>query len=117
MATRSVVCLFVVMLALWPALQSAQGQSITGSFTVADEAPPAVVTDLFVCDPSANSLTLTWTAPGDNGHEGIAAAYDIRYATSPITNEAQWAQAPQAANEPAPVAAGERGGSVPVGRP
>ncbi len=49
---------------------------------------------------------MTWTAPGDNGHEGIAAAYDIRYATSPITNGAQWAQAPQAANEPAPVAAG-----------
>jgi phosphodiesterase/alkaline phosphatase D-like protein len=31
-----------------------------------------------------NSVTLTWTTPGDDGLTGTAAQFDIRYATSPI---------------------------------
>ena len=33
----------------------------------------------------ASCLTLTWTAPGDDGYSGIATRYDIRYSTSPIS--------------------------------
>ena len=32
-----------------------------------------------------NSVTVSWTAPGDDGTAGIAKQYDLRYSTSPIT--------------------------------
>lgn len=34
---------------------------------------------------SADSVTLAWTAPGDDGNTGTATAYDVRYSTAPIT--------------------------------
>jgi hypothetical protein len=74
------------------------------SFTV-DTTPPANVTDLSVSGATTNSLTLTWTAPGDDGNNGTAAEYDIRYATSNIDNET-WEFAIQASGEPAPGPAG-----------
>jgi len=78
--------------------------SAEGSFTV-DTTPPANVTDLAVSAATTNSLTLTWTAPGDDGNNGTAAEYDIRYATSNIDNET-WEFAIQATGEPAPRPAG-----------
>jgi len=51
-------------------------------------------------------VTLTWTAPGDDGNVGTAAAYDIRYSASGTITEADWASATQASGEPAPTAAG-----------
>jgi len=75
------------------------------SFTVPDTTPPANVTDLSVSGATTNSLTLTWTAPGQDGNNGTAAEYDIRYATSNIDNET-WEFAIQASGEPAPGPAG-----------
>ena len=74
------------------------------SFTV-DTTPPANVTDLSVSGATTNSLTLIWTAPGEDGNNGTAAEYDIRYATSNIDNET-WEFAIQASGEPAPEPAG-----------
>ena len=54
-----------------------------------DTTPPADVTDLAVVGATTDSVTLSWTAPGDDGDVGTAATYDIRYSTSPIT-EATW---------------------------
>jgi hypothetical protein len=54
---------------------------------------------------SANSITLTWTAPGDDSVTGTAAQYDIRYSTAPIT-VANYATATQVTGEPAPKIAG-----------
>lgn len=51
------------------------------------------------------SVTLTWTAPGDDGNVGTAAVYDVRYSTSLITN-ANFNAAQQATGEPVPKAAG-----------
>ena len=34
-----------------------------------------------------DTLNLFWTAPGDDGVTGIAADYDLRYSTSPITSQ------------------------------
>src|SRR5690349_5070106 len=34
-----------------------------------------------------DSLTLTWTAPGDDGTLGTAFSYDFRISTSPITDD------------------------------
>ncbi|KPJ59727.1 MAG: hypothetical protein AMJ46_10280 [Latescibacteria bacterium DG_63] len=52
-----------------------------------------------------NSVTLTWTAPGDDGTVGTASQYDIRYSTSNISGTdttAWWNQATQCTGEPAP---------------
>jgi len=54
---------------------------------------------------SPNSVTLNWTAPGDDGENGTAAEYDVRYSLSSIT-EANWDAATQATGEPTPQAAG-----------
>ncbi len=35
---------------------------------------------------TATAVSLTWTAPGDDGNVGQAASYNLRYATSPITD-------------------------------
>ncbi|MFH0778674.1 MAG: fibronectin type III domain-containing protein [Candidatus Eisenbacteria bacterium] len=56
-----------------------------------------------------NSVTLTWTAPGDDGGTGRAAQYDIRYSTSTISGTdttTWWNQASQCAGEPVPQSAG-----------
>jgi len=83
---------------------SADG-STDGSFTVVDTIPPDAVTDLAVSNATTHSLTLTWTAPGDDGNNGTATEYDIRYATTNIDNET-WEFAIQASGEPAPRPAG-----------
>jgi subtilisin family serine protease len=49
-----------------------------------DDVPPAPITDLRLLT-DVTSLTLTWTATGDDGLLGRAAFYDIRYSPSPIT--------------------------------
>jgi hypothetical protein len=56
-------------------------------------------------DTSSNSVTLHWTAPGDDDNTGTATQYDVRYSTSNITG-ANWSSATQATGEPAPSIAG-----------
>ena len=56
-------------------------------------------------DVTSNSVTLTWTSPGDDGNSGTASEYDIRYSTSLIT-AANWDAATQATGEPSPQPAG-----------
>ncbi len=70
----------------------------------ADTTPPAAVTDLRV-ESGKMTLTVAWTAPGDDGTEGQAAEYDIRFAGEPITAEtfSAYTRVPDA---PAPAAAG-----------
>jgi hypothetical protein len=67
--------------------------------------PPAKVTNLKASAPTLTSMLLSWTAPGAEWSIGTAAAYDIRYATSPIT-EASFGAAMQLIGEPLPAAAG-----------
>ncbi|MEZ4618144.1 MAG: hypothetical protein R2867_21885 [Caldilineaceae bacterium] len=50
-------------------------------------------------------VDLTWTAVGDDGLQGTANAYDIRYASSPIST-ATWDDATPVENEPTPQPAG-----------
>ena len=51
------------------------------------------------------TITLTWTAPGDDGQNGTASQYDLRYLTTPIT-ESNFALSTPVSGEPAPAAAG-----------
>lgn len=54
---------------------------------------------------STASVTLTWTAPGDDGNVGTATQYDLRYSTSAIT-AANFASATRWMSAPVPLAAG-----------
>ncbi len=49
-----------------------------------DQTAPAAVSNLAVSGGDAFSANLTWTASGDDGTNGTASVYDIRYSTSPI---------------------------------
>jgi len=70
----------------------------------ADTTPPDGVTDLAGTAVSASSVTLTWTAPGDDS--GKAAVYDIRRAATAITNEAELLGGTQVTGGPTPGALG-----------
>ena len=54
---------------------------------------------------SSTSVTLNWTATGDDGSSGTATSYDIRYSSS-IISETNWDAATQIDNEPVPQIAG-----------
>jgi hypothetical protein len=51
-----------------------------------DASRPAVVTDL-AATTSKRNVTLTWTAPGDDGTCGRAHSYDVRFSQAPITTD------------------------------
>ncbi len=86
--------------------QAAKDKCAAASPTGADVTAPAAVTNLSLSGATANSIVLAWTAPGDDGAVGTAAAYDIRYSTSAIASDADFAAATQATGEPAPAVAG-----------
>jgi hypothetical protein len=80
--------------------------STPASFTwTIDTIAPSVITNLAAGSPTTNSITLTWTAPGNNGITGTASQYDIRYSLSTIDNS-NWASATQVTGEPLPKAFG-----------
>jgi hypothetical protein len=58
--------------------------------TTTDSIPPSGVADLGATTGSmGGSVLLHWTAPGDDGDQGTAAEYLLRYASQPIT-ETNW---------------------------
>jgi hypothetical protein len=57
-------------------------------------------------DDTTNSVTLSWTASGDDGTTGQATRYDIRYSNQLIT-ESSWSSATVIASPPTPKAAGQ----------
>jgi len=56
-----------------------------------DTTAPAVISNLAVGSITNNSVTLSWTAPGDDGSSGTASNYYIKYyAGHTIANETDW---------------------------
>jgi hypothetical protein len=51
-----------------------------------DAERPRVITDLGT-SPNGSAVTLTWTAPGDDGTCGHANSYDVRRLDVPLTND------------------------------
>lgn len=70
-----------------------------------DQTPPAPVTNLSVSGVLMTEVNLTWTAVGDDGLQGTANTYDLRYATTPIS-DATWQDATPVEGLPAPQPAG-----------
>lgn len=87
------------------------GKTVSGgrlnlyNFFDTDSTPPAQVSDLSSSAKTHSSVTLKWTAVGDDGTTGQASRYDVRHSTSPI-DEAGFALATQAASEPKPSPSG-----------
>src|SRR3989339_1123088 len=72
----------------------------------ADTTLPATINTLTASIATATSITLSWTAVGDDGTTGTASSYDIRYmANTPVTTS-NWSSALQCSNEPTPKASG-----------
>jgi hypothetical protein len=72
-----------------------------------DAFPPAKITDLAASGPTVNSITLTWTAPGNNGTLGNAAGYIVKYSTSGQVTQSNWASATTYTQSWTPLAAGQ----------
>ena len=49
-----------------------------------DQTPPATITDLSAEALGDGKVKLTWTAPGDDGTDGSAAWYQVKYSAAPI---------------------------------
>ena len=55
----------------------------------------------------SDSVTLSWTAPGDDGRAGTATGYEVRRSPSPI-DDANWSAATVVPGTPVPLPAGTR---------
>ena len=75
------------------------------SVTIYDTIPPAQIDDLKVLEITFDSVTLGWTAVGDDGSIGQAQTYDIRYSTNPI-DESNFFDANEFFERPSPQPAG-----------
>ncbi|HVL89167.1 MAG TPA: S8 family serine peptidase [Actinomycetota bacterium] len=76
----------------------------TGS-PVVDTTPPGAIGDLSPASVTESSVTLSWTATGDDGAVGRASFYDIRYSTTPIS-AANFDAATPVPNAPEPLPSG-----------
>lgn len=70
-----------------------------------DGGPPAAITNLVIGNVTSNSVTLFWTAPGDDANSGTARSYDLRISTQPIT-ALNWSSATALSGEPLPLPPG-----------
>jgi chitodextrinase len=73
--------------------------------STADVTAPSTISNLATTNLTSSSVTLTWTAPGDDAAVGTATSYDIRYSTS-VINSGNFAAATAVSSPPAPLVAG-----------
>jgi subtilisin family serine protease len=71
-----------------------------------DTIPPDPITDLQVTGTTSDSVTLEWTATGDDGSDGTAYLYDLRYRTDGPLTEGNWDTSTQVSGEPLPQPSG-----------
>jgi subtilisin family serine protease len=93
-------------------VSSLAGITVTGGrlnaflpIATADDVPPGAILDLASSAQTSNSIVLDWTATGDDGEEGLATSYDLRYATEPI-DASNFAMASRVSPIPVPGPAG-----------
>ncbi|HEX7877782.1 MAG TPA: hypothetical protein VF720_00130 [Candidatus Eisenbacteria bacterium] len=71
-----------------------------------DPIAPAAITDLAQVSAGLHSIRLGWTATGNDGSTGTATSYEMRYSSSPITTEVEFANATPVTGMPSPTVAG-----------
>lgn len=74
-------------------------------YGIADEVAPSAITNLSVTEIGIETVSLTWTASGDDNSTGTSFGYDLRYSTS-IIDESNWDEASKASGEPKPSPSG-----------
>ena len=81
-------------------------QNTVGEGTQIDVTPPATINDLEASiGGQQGQIILGWTSPGDDGTDGNAASYVVKYATSEITTST-WASATTAPSAGFPSSSG-----------
>jgi len=80
-------------------------KALTGMEPVLESIDPAAAV-LSVGSVTHNSVTLNWLATGDDGQDGQAFLYDLRYSNGPTLPESAWGDATHASGEPFPQPAG-----------
>ncbi|MBD3331867.1 hypothetical protein GF356_03370 [candidate division GN15 bacterium] len=88
----------------WSAMSTVVNATTAAEPPPPDTEPPTTIADLSVVDSSKNSVTLSWTAPGDDQMNGYASTYEIRYHTSPI-NTSNWSSSARVNDPPVPAEA------------
>jgi subtilisin family serine protease len=71
----------------------------------ANDIPPDPITDLISKSNRLNSIVLQWTTTGASGSEGAASFYDLRYSSTPLTEE-NFASATRVTKMPRPLLSG-----------
>lgn len=97
--------LVALFLCLVPGCGGDDDPADPGGGTPSDTTPPAKVLNLFPGHVAGTTVTLSWTAPGDDGDTGTAAEYDLRWSGVPIT-DATWGACNRATGEPTPLVGG-----------
>jgi hypothetical protein len=87
----------------WSAISNSPSGTTSAS---SDTTAPGTTANLATSSPTSSSITLTWTAPGDDGTTGTATTYDIRYRTGGAVVTTNWTSATQCTGEPTPHVAG-----------
>ncbi len=82
-------------------------QAVSGRDTVA----PDPIQDLTATDATSDTISLEWTAVGDDGATGTASSYDLRYALIPL-DETTFAGAKRVHQTASPTPPGSRESSV-----
>lgn len=75
-----------------------------------DVTAPAAISDLQE-NPGFYQIELSWTAPGDDGIQGTAAGYELRYSTENIS-PTNWGDAQIISQVPQPLIAGTQQGCI-----
>ena len=58
-----------------------------------DTTAPATITLAASTGSTNGTVSLSWTAPGDDNDQGTASSYDVRYSSSSIDDETDWGNA------------------------
>jgi hypothetical protein len=85
--------------------QNATGDIVDDEEEEDDIIAPAAIVDLAVTHYTTSTVTLEWTAPGDDSTTGVAIAYDLRASYDTITDE-NFSEAYQFDDAPPPLPAG-----------
>ena len=96
----------VITVRAYDAANNSSSTQITVNYTPPDATAPATVANLSVSGPTSNSITLFWTAPGDDGSTGTATQHDVRYSTTGAITASNWTSAVSVSGEPPPSAGG-----------